>query len=187
MNKKSIMKQIIVLLIIAGVILSCAQSDNKSGVKVPQNSTEIKVVNNGNVNYANYFTDKTMRFDYFHSGTALEEHFALDRIVSDGIWSGSRKTLIDEIKLGLYFFEVIDTESNVLLYSKGFASVFGEWQTIPEASENWGTFHESIRLPWPKKPVKLILKKRDATNNFSTIWTTEIDPSSRKVNPAELT
>ena len=127
-----------------------------------------------------------MRLDYFHSGTSSEEHFATDRIVSDGIWSGSKKTLIDDLNLGLYFFEVIDMESKTILYSKGFASIFGEWQTIPEASDKWGTFHESLRLPWPLKPVTVILQKRDSSNNFSTIWTTDIDPASRQVNPADL-
>ncbi len=47
----------------------------------------------------------------------------------------------------------------MLLYSRGFASVFGEWQTIPEAAEKWGTFHESMRFPWPLKPVTVILEK----------------------------
>ena len=81
---------------------------------------------------------------------------------------------------------MIDKESKVLLYSRGFASVFGEWQTIPEASENWGTFHESIRFPWPKNAVTVIINKRDSMNNFSKIWTADIDPSSRQVNPADL-
>ena len=168
------------------LMVSC-RSYNK-----PLNTTQTKdnkvdvAVNKGNVNFETYFLDKTMRLDYFHSGTATEEHFATDRIVSDGIWSGSRKTLIDEIKLGLYFFEVIDKESKILLYSRGFASIFGEWQTIPEASEKWGTFHESLRLPWPLKSVTVILKKRDASNIFSTIWTTDIDPASRQVNPVDL-
>jgi hypothetical protein len=107
-------------------------------------------------------------------------------VVSDGIWSGSRKTLLDKLNLGLYFFEVVDKESNVLLCSMGYASVFGEWQTIPEAAESWGTFHESIRFPWPKNPVTVIVKKRDAMNKFKTIWTTDIDPASRQVNPASL-
>jgi hypothetical protein len=180
------MKQVIMVLILAFALVSCKQSVKKSEVNVQQKTVEVQVVNNGNVVFDNYFLDKTMRLDYFHSGTAKEEHFAKDRVVSDGIWSGNKKSLIDDIRLGLYFFEVIDKESKILLYSRGFASVFGEWQTIPEASENWGTFHESVRLPWPKEPVTVILKKRDATNNFSTIWTTDIDPASRQVNPADI-
>jgi hypothetical protein len=127
-----------------------------------------------------------MRFDYFHTGTAKEEIFSPDRMVSDGPWPGSKTILVDPLELGLYLFEVADKESNVLLYSRGFASVFGEWQTTPEAEEGYGTFNESIRFPWPKNPVRIIMKKRDTANVFQVIWTTSIDPASRKVNSADI-
>lgn len=165
---------------------SCKQNGNKLITQAESKQSEIQSVNKGNVSFENYFIDKTMRLDYFHSGTASEEHFATDRVVSDGIWSGSKKNLIDELKLGPYFYEILDRETKVLLFSKGFGSIFGEWQTIPEAGEVWGTFHESVRFPWPLKPVTVILKKRDTINNFRTIWTTDIDPASRSVNPADL-
>lgn len=146
----------------------------------------IKVQSQDNVPFDAFFKDKTMRVDYFHSGMADEEHFAVDRILSDGTWSGSKTVLLDELNRGLYFFEVQNLETGTPLYSRGFSSIFGEWQTIPEAKEKWGTFHESIRFPWPKKPVKVIMKKRDDKNNFVKIWETEVDPVSRAVNPAEL-
>jgi hypothetical protein len=144
------------------------------------------VVDKGDVNFDEYFLDKTMRVDYFHSGSATEEHFAGDRILSDGKWAGSRKALTDKMDMGLYFFEVIDKETNILLYSRGFASIFGEWQTTPEAKKEWGTFSESVRFPWVKKPVTLLLSKRDEKNKFKVIWTMDIDPSSRQVNPADI-
>ena len=139
-----------------------------------------------NVPFEVFFENKTMRVDYFHSGTATEEHFVVDRILNDGIWSGSKTVLLDELNRGLYFFEVQDTETGVIMYSRGFSSIFGEWQTIPEAKEQWGTIHESIRFPWPIKPVNVIIKKRDAKNEFTKIWEFNIDPASRMVNPAEL-
>jgi len=168
------------------IAVSCTQ------VKRPVVKTSAETViskeatSHGNVPFENYFMDKTMRLDYFHAGTAAEEHFATDRIVSDGIWSGSKKTLIDELKLGAYFFQVLDRESKVILYSKGFSSIFGEWQTTPESSTNWGAYHESIRFPWPVKPVTVLLQKRDSLNNFKTLWSTDIDPRSRMVNPSDL-
>jgi hypothetical protein len=180
------MKKAILFLSFMLVVLSCGQKDNKSSVPAIKTAIDIQAINNGNVEFDKYFLDKTMRLDYFHSGTSVEEHFAVDRIVSDGIWSGSKKILIDDIRLGAYFFEVTDKESKLLLYSRGFSNIFGEWQTIPEAGEKWGTFHESLRMPWPKKPVSVILKKRDSSNNFSTIWSTDVDPASRQVNPADL-
>jgi hypothetical protein len=168
------------------IALSCRQNVKNNALKTTSVPEEIQIVNNGDINFNKYFLDKTMRLDYYHAGTAAEEHFSADRIVSDGIWSGSRTTLIDDLKLGLYFIEIIDKESKTLLYSRGFASIFGEWQTTPEATEKWGTFHESIRFPWPLKPITVILQKRDSVNNFSTVWTTDIDPASRQVNPADL-
>lgn len=137
--------------------------------------------------FENYFVDKTMRVDYFHNGMANEEHFSIDRILSDGEWGGSPTKLIDVLEYGLYFFEIQDIESGSVIYSRGFASVFGEWQSIPEAQEKWGTFHESVRFPWPKKTVNLVMKKRNAKNDFETIWETQIDPHSRAVNPADFT
>lgn len=147
---------------------------------------QVQIVNNGNVSYDDYFLDKTMRFDYFHTGTAISELFSTDRTVSDGPWPGSRTVLIDPLELGPYLFEVTDKASGTLLYSRGFASIFGEWQTTPEAGEGYGTFHESIRFPWPKQPVNIIMMKRDTANIFRQVWTTSIDPASRKVNPADI-
>ncbi|MDO9257513.1 MAG: M64 family metallopeptidase [Bacteroidales bacterium] len=136
------------------------------------------------VNYNQYFTGETMRVDYFHTGTANEEHFSLDRIINDGAWAGSESVLLDELNRGLYFYKITDTLTNTLLYSRGFASVFGEWQSIGDP--NWGTFHESVRFPWPKLPVKLTIEKRDTKNNFVAIWSILVDPKSRVVNPAVL-
>ena len=135
--------------------------------------------------FATFFQNKTMRLDYFHSGTAHEEHFAIDRILNDGEWAGSQTMLLDHLNQGLYFFEVHDKASDSTLFSRGFSSIFGEWQSTPEA-QKWGTFHESIRFPWPQNPVLIVMKKRDAENNFVKLWQTEIDPESRMVNRAEL-
>lgn len=139
---------------------------------------------NKSVAYNQYFTAETMRVDYFHTGTTTEEHFSLDRILNDGVWAGSETILLDELNRGAYFFKITDTLTNTLLYSRGFGSVFGEWQSTGDPA--WSTFHESVRFPWPKLPVKLTIEKRDAKNNFVAIWSTIIDPKSRIVNPSLL-
>jgi hypothetical protein len=136
-----------------------------------------------------WFSDKTMRVDYFHAaGPKIEgEVFSLDRIVSDGAWPGSRTKLLDELELGEYFFEVVDAESAKMLYSRGFSSIAGEWITTSEVREVHRTFHESLRFPWPKKSVKVALKRRGADRqSFVDVWSLEIDPASRFVNPADV-
>lgn len=133
------------------------------------------------------FLDKTMRVDYFHTSTPKgEEIVALDKVVSDGPWPGSRTRLVDTSNLGKYYFEVIDRDTNQVVYSRGFASVYGEFETTSEAKERAATFHESLRFPWPKEPVQVVLKKRDAMNSFQQVWSTVVDPGSRFVNPADI-
>ena len=62
-----------------------------------------------------HFSDKTLRFDYYHTGTAQEEHFAFDQIVQDGPWAGSQSQLIDDLRLGKYLFEVRDKATGAIL------------------------------------------------------------------------
>ena len=84
--------------------------------------------------FPTFFTEKTMRLDYYHTGGG-QELFALDQVVSDGDWAGSRTQLIDTTNLGPYFFEVIDCRTNQVIYSRGFASLYGEWETTDEARQ----------------------------------------------------
>ena len=111
-----------------------------------------------------------MRVDYFHTGNRGEEIVALDRVVSDGPWPGSRTRLVDTTNLGKYYFEVVDRATNQVIYSRGFASIFGEWETTSEAGHLHRTFSESLRFPAPTRPVQVILKKRDRENRFAEVW-----------------
>ncbi len=137
--------------------------------------------------YARVFTADTMRVDFFHTGGPKSgEILSLDRVVNDGPWSGSRLRLIDDTNLGPYLFEVRDVASGTLVYSRGLASIYGEWETTPEAQTAHRTFHESLRFPWPRAPVSVSLHKRQRDRRFTSIWTTAIDPDSRFVNRAAL-
>src|SRR4029450_3750435 len=74
--------------------------------------------------------DRTLRVDYFPTGGPNSgETFALDRVVNDGPWPGNRQQPVDLTNLGPYRVEARDLASGDLLYSRGFASVYGEWET----------------------------------------------------------
>src|SRR6188474_1340690 len=135
----------------------------------------------------------TMRVDYYHTGDAAQEVFSLDRVVIEPLpWPGDPKQAIDSSNLGKYLFEVRDAKTKELLYSRGFASIYGEWETTDEAKTIKRTFQESLRFPAPAAPVSIVLKKRDARNVFKDVWTTTIDPAdqfvdrSKPVAPAPL-
>ncbi len=138
--------------------------------------------------FDSHFHDRTLRLDYFHTGQDGQEIFSVDQIVSDGPWAGSKTRMLDDLNLGQDFFEVFDTETNLPLYSRGYSSIFGEWETTGEAARGVArTYHESLRMPWPRKAVKIVVSKRDAANHFRPVWSTVIDPSSRFANPASPT
>jgi hypothetical protein len=140
-----------------------------------------------NVIYNDFFTENTLRFDYFHSGIADTEHVSLDELRLEGSWPSSKINLIDDLHLGLYRFEVINVETNKLIYTYPFASIFGEWQTTGEAADGvWRTFHESQRFPEPKQLFRLVLKKRNPNGSYNTIYEAEYDPASRFVNRSPI-
>lgn len=127
-----------------------------------------------------WFLPDTMRIDYFHSGNAAEDRIALDRIVRDGVWAGRRTRLTDTLSLGLYQVQVCDQETGRLLYADGFCGVFGEWQTTPDAQTQWGTFHASLRFPWPRRPVEVSIERR-SEDHWCELWRTRVDPGARSV------
>ncbi|MGC4123221.1 MAG: M64 family metallopeptidase [Myxococcales bacterium] len=129
---------------------------------------------------------KTFRVDFFHTGNATTELLSLDRLVVEPLaWPGSPAQTVDETNLGKYLFEVRERGTNRLVFSRGFASIYGEWETTPEAKVANRTFHESLRFPLPATPVQVLLKKRDAHNAFREIWSLEIDPKDMFVDPSK--
>lgn len=131
-------------------------------------------------------TPRTMRVDYYHTGNDHSELFSMGDVVLEPLpWPGNLAKTIDDTNLGKYFFEVRDRATNKILYSRGFASIFGEWETTDEAKEVTRTFSESLRFPAPEHPVQIILKKRDNQNAFHELWTINIDPKDKFVDRAE--
>jgi hypothetical protein len=113
---------------------------------------------------------------------ATEEQMSLDGLVLEGPWPGRLDRMIDETNLGKYYFEVLDRKTNRVLYSRGFASVFGEWQETPEASETRRQFHESLRFPVPAAPVQIVVKRRDRQNAFREFWSVAVDPADPAID-----
>ena len=60
------------------------------------------------VEFDRFFTDKTMRVDYFHTGTKGEDRITMDQVYQEGVWPGTRTNLVDELNLGEYGFRVYD-------------------------------------------------------------------------------
>jgi len=127
---------------------------------------------------------QTLRLDYLHTGMAGEEHFALDEVVVEGAWPGPADRWIDESNLGRYYFQVLDRRTNRVLYSRGFASIYGEWETTDEAKKERRGFSESLRFPMPDGAVQVVVKKRGELNEFREVWSVVVDPADPSINRA---
>ncbi len=132
------------------------------------------------------FTGRTLRFDYHHAGDAREEHVALDALRLEGDWPGSRTQLVDTTNLGKYLFEVLDPATQQVVWSRGFASIYGEWETTGEAKRAWRVFEESQRFPEPRMPVQLVLKKRQGDGTFREVFAQLVDPAARFTDRSPL-
>jgi hypothetical protein len=135
------------------------------------------------IQFNDYFLDKTMRIDYYHIGDAKEEFITIDQIYQQGIWAGNPKNLIDRFNNGKYEIKVYNVASNRLIYSKGYATYFGEYTTTTPAIQGIKrTYHETVLIPYPKKPVLLVFERRNKQNILEPLFKTEIDPGDYHIN-----
>ena len=123
----------------------------------------------------------TLRLDFDHVGTARDETCALEGLRREGPWPGSRVHLVDPLDLGPYRVEVRDRATNLALYAQGFASIYGEWESTAEARSVRRAFHESVRFPFPRRPVQVDLLKRSPDNAFHELASFLVDPASQDV------
>jgi len=128
-------------------------------------------------------TPRTLRVDYFHTGNVDTELFSLDQVVLEPLtFPGNLQQPIDLLLRGKYLFEAIEPGSGKLLWSRSFSSIYGEWETTGEARKQNRTFHESVRLPNQDSVFELVIKKRNAQNDFEEVWRINIDPTDYLVH-----
>ncbi len=128
------------------------------------------------IDYNAYFTNKSLRFDFLLGGNSEKAVVFPQQIKQEPYWAGSKNNTIDYFNYGSYRFRVFDLESEKLIFSKGFSTLFQEWQTTAEAKKQDKAFYQAAIFPYPKKEVKLEIEARQWDGNFKTIYKTTIDP-----------
>ena len=138
------------------------------------------------IQFENYFTDQTMRIDYYHTGDAETEIVTVDHVYRYGTWAGSLKNLVDRLNYGAYYHKVYEAESGELIYSRGFDSYFKEYQSSGPARDGIKkTFHETAIIPSPVSKIIFVLEKRHKEGSLEEIFRFEIDPADASVITGE--
>ncbi len=124
------------------------------------------------------FENKAMRLDLYFVGDAAGESITLDQVRQEGSWPETRTRLLDPFNNGRYVVKLYDVASNSLVYSRGFDTMFGEYRTTaPALAGVKRVFPRSVRVPWPRRPVVLVIESRDKKNIPHPIFTQVIDPA----------
>ena len=125
-----------------------------------------------------YFLDQTMRLDYTHAGTNDSEAWYFDELLIEPFWGGSKTNLIDTLRYGNYFFEVVDNATGEVIYSRGYSTIFAEWQTVAEAKQTSRAFAESVVFPRPKNDVRVDFYSRNKKGIFEKKFEYSVDVDS---------
>lgn len=128
------------------------------------------------INFDEYFFDRTLRLDYYHTGNSTEDSYSIDELIQEPYWAGSKTNLIDIFDYGKYKFIVKDESSGKEIFSRTYATLFGEWQTTDEAKNTVKSFSETVVFPYPRSPVIVEFYSRDKKNILHKKFEYKIDP-----------
>lgn len=129
------------------------------------------------INFDEYFFDKTLRIDYYHTGNDTLEIYSIDELFVEPFWAGSKVNLLDTFNYGKYKFIVKDESSGREIYSRTYSTLFSEWLTTDESKKTTKSFSETIIFPFPKKNVVVEFYSRDKKNILHKKFEFRIDPS----------
>jgi hypothetical protein len=136
------------------------------------------------IRFDDYFDSKTLRVDYIEAGDFQSEDIFLQQVKVEPFWGGSKVNLIDKFNYGDYYLKVYDKKSKSLIYSRGYSTLFQEWQATDESKIVKRGFYETVIMPFPKNEIKIEIEKRDRkTGVFKKIFDYDIKPTNYFINP----
>lgn len=104
-------------------------------------------------------------------------------------YAGSVSNLIDPFSNGNFRYDLYDLSENKLIFSRGFSTLFQEWQTTSESKLTERSFYEVATMPFPVNKARFVISIRERNGTFSKLFEMLIDPSDiyiRKEKPAEV-
>lgn len=138
----------------------------------------VLLVQKSEAQFNKYFGDKSLRLDYYHCGNADTEKYFFDELIQEPYWAGSETNLMDTKGYGNHFVEVRTVDTNELIYSRGYCTLFDEWQTTAEAKTTDCCYPESVIVPFPHEKVVVSIVSRNKKGEFEKKFEYQVDPKS---------
>jgi len=130
------------------------------------------------VDFDTYFEHKTLRVDYLLGGNAKEQSVFLQNLKKEPYWGGTTVNMLDTFNYGNFRFKLVDKTSGILIYSRGFGSLFQEWQATAEAKTLNRSYYQVNVMPFPKNTAQFIIEYRNRDGEFVKLFEYEIDPTN---------
>jgi len=138
------------------------------------------------INFDNYFTDKILRFDFMLAGNSEKTIVYPVGMKEEPFYGGSKTQLTNPFNYGNFRYELFDDSDGRLIYSRGFCTLFQEWQTTAGAKSMERSFYEVATMPFPREKARFVLSIRQRSGVFTKLYETAINPSDyfiRKEKP----
>ena len=172
------MKRIFCIAATIAMFFSCSAKKELTANDVPDEKP---------VAYNDFFTGKTMRFDFHHAGNSHSEQYFFDKVIREGVWAGSEVSLINPFDYGEQHFRVIDNQTGEVIYKNNYCTLFNEWQTTPEAENTERSFPESVIFPEPKKNFTIEFYARNkVSKEWEKKYTQSVDVKDYNIMPGNM-
>lgn len=127
--------------------------------------------------YASFFGEGSLRFDLLLSGNATETHTSVFELKKETYYGGTLEKTIDPFSYGEFKITVTDPVSNNIIYTRGFCTLFEEWQTTDEANEIEKGFFQTVTIPFPKNNIRVLFERRNKIGDFYELLATDVNPT----------
>ena len=134
--------------------------------------------------FEQYFSDGTLRIDYYFAGNDKETHVFFDEMYKEPLWGGTKTLPKSKDNMGNFRYNLYSKETGLLLYSRGMSTLFHEWKTTTEAKEISRTMQVSAIMPFPTSQVMFEIEERNMqTGKFNKIFSLYINPENYFILP----
>lgn len=127
-----------------------------------------------NASFSRYFKEGSLRIDFLFYGNSQKEAISIHRLKKEPHFGGGTSHQLYFPNYGNYNILVRDAQEQNIIFSKGFSSLFDEWQATAEAEQINKTFEHSIQIPFPKQNIIIEIQHRNHQGSFSTLFSQSI-------------
>ena len=135
--------------------------------------------------FDDYFVDKTLRINYLHIGNKDKEQLQFHHFTEVNHWNGTRSQLVEPYQYGDILIEVMDPNTQKLLFSRSYSCLFTEYRTTERGETEIARMEECVNMPMPKQSMRVRFTSFDRKRVPTVLKDTVLDPATLPMEKAQ--